>query len=643
MKRFLTLLALTACMIFTSSAQSVSPAATDEYCPMTDYTFTVTIPGTYSSFNVTAGAPTVVANPYDITSSSGTTTFKFKANFRDVNISQEFTVGYKNAANEDKTYVIAFKKIKSLFYPNIDQTCARITPNLPFIQAPTCQISTFNLSFSNIKFVTEFESPKSCFGSVTTYEYLLPSGWKLNSTTSNGTTWLAGDNNETITSDATTGNNGSIQIRATNSACSSPLLTKGQAVSVPVYRNAPAFTISPASMEINCTVVPTQTFTVSTTGTLVCPVTYDWNLGASNGWLLNGSPAPATFTTTDNFVTLTAASGTVLPSSVKVTPVLNGTSLTEITATILRAAPNYGMLGGTTNLCSGTSPSFYIYNSPSGSTYSWGAIAKAPSYNYHVVDVTTSSASSTTISKAADGIVDLSCRVENVCGQVSTLTRQDIRVGGYANGSTISGYTLAYPPCYTPLCTPPAVSNPISVTSPGGTLVYTGSAYNNTENNVNIYNTELSSGTWTLEQGTVFYWSSTSGNFMKFYPGGASPNYVKFRLTATTACGTVAYDFNFYPTTYSPPFFRVAPNPAKDRLTLTVGDRTTTKGLMTVTPESNIQEVTIFDREGRPVKKQRFGKGLTQTSLDVSNLKPGLYMIRIFDGKGYSTEKFVKE
>lgn len=645
MKRIFTLLVLKACVISTSFAQSISPAATDEYCPLVDYEFLVTIIGTNPSLSATSGGPTIAASPYQINTSSGTTTFKFKANFRDVNIKQEFTVSYKNSSGNDATYVIPFKKIRSFFYPNIDQTCATITPNLPVIQAPHCQISTFNLSFANIKYVTEFETPKSCFGNVTTYEYLLPAGWQLNSITSNGSTWIAGDNSETITSDATTG--GAVQIRAINSSCTNPLVMKSQIKTIPISRSNPLFTITPGTLPINCASTPTQTFTVSTAASLVCGVTYSWDLGASNGWLMAGNPAPETpFSTNDNFITLTVANGTVLPSSVKVTPVLNGVPQTQLTTVVSRAPTNYGLIGGVSELCSGTSVyPFSMYNVTPGSTFFWSYIAKLPNYGASVITVNTPTAGSTTITKIGDGVIDLHCTVNNVCGQQTTIVRSDIKVGGYTSTPPISGYTLATPPCFTPLCVPQPVANPITASSPFGTMVYTGVAYNNTENNLNITVPELESGTWSLITGTVAYWTPINGNFLKFYPsGGTSGSYVKFRLTKNSSCGTQYYDIDFHPVNYNPPYYRVAPNPVRNSLTVRKGEgQSSTVVAGKSFNDQPIQEITILDRNGKVIRRQSFGAGTTQAVLDVNTLVPGLYFLRIFDGKTFSSQKFIKE
>src|SRR4051812_49410191 len=58
-------------------AQSISPSPNNEYCPETEITFTVTIPGTYQSILGTATCYVTVP-PYNFSSSGGFTTFNFK-------------------------------------------------------------------------------------------------------------------------------------------------------------------------------------------------------------------------------------------------------------------------------------------------------------------------------------------------------------------------------------------------------------------------------------------------------------------------------------------------------------------------------------------------------------------------------------
>lgn len=72
---------------------------------------------------------------------------------------------------------------------------------------------------------------------------MLPVGWKLGSTTSDGSTWISGSNNETVTSDLTSGNGLSVKIRGINTSCGSGLV-KGIIKEIPITRPAPQLSIS---------------------------------------------------------------------------------------------------------------------------------------------------------------------------------------------------------------------------------------------------------------------------------------------------------------------------------------------------------------------------------------------------------------
>lgn len=98
-----------------------------------------------------------------------------------------------------------------------------------------CQVVNIPISFSNVQWKTEFETPSLCFGAINNYEYLLPAGWSIGATTSTGSNWIAGGNSVTVTSDAGSGDGGYIQVRASNSACGSGL-TAGPSTFISISR-----------------------------------------------------------------------------------------------------------------------------------------------------------------------------------------------------------------------------------------------------------------------------------------------------------------------------------------------------------------------------------------------------------------------
>lgn len=629
-----------------SAQQSISPIITNEYCPNTNITFTVTIPGYSPLVYGWTNNPTLISANYPPDNPAASTTFSFVGSFRDVNIAQTFQVSYKRQGKVDTIADFVFKRIKSLFYPNPtgssqSSPCQQFKANQTQINAPLCEIVNIPISVNAANWSTFGEGNDFCWGSIATYEYQLPVNWAIGSNISTGSNWIAGGTSVTVTSDLTTG--GVIIIRPTNN-CASGLANNGTQATISISRPSPTFSLSPTSVSIQCGTPLTQTFTVSMTGTTTCPVTYSWNLGDNNGWLYNGNPAPTTPFIAPASITLTSLAIAPSFANVTVTPLLNGIAQPALTAVTGFQAPNLGLVGGSSSICTGTSSPFYLYNAPSGSSVYWGVVATLPNYGANVVQVDNPYSSSTTLTKINSGVVNLTVSATDACNQTYTRTRENILVGGYANTSTVTGYTLAYPPCYTQGCTPSPVSNSIYADGPYGTMSYTGTAYLNTDNALTIYNSELSGGTWSLITGSVFHWSASSGTNLSFYPDGVSGSPVIFRLTNNNSCGTQYYDFTFYPAQYNTPYYYiVSPNPATTSLLLSVDETKLAKQNIIKSSKQDIKEITILDKMGTVVKKQTFGNGIRQVNLNVADLKTGYYILKIFNGNQYVSMKFMKE
>lgn len=207
MKKIINLLFVLILLISQSKAQTLSPDQNQEYCPKTNYNFVITVSGTVKSITPSGGSSVI-----------STLANAFTGRFDDVNTKQTFTVTYTDANGASVNFPFEFKKIKSLFYSH--PLCGYIQPNQTTITAPTCQVNTIPISFNNLQWFTQYESPTLCFGTVTTYEYQIPVGWKLGVTTCvNSNQWLAGSNNVSIVTDANSGDGGSVKIRPINSGC----------------------------------------------------------------------------------------------------------------------------------------------------------------------------------------------------------------------------------------------------------------------------------------------------------------------------------------------------------------------------------------------------------------------------------------
>jgi hypothetical protein len=233
MNRILTLMMLLFMTAASSLSQTISPAVDQEYCPGVDYTFTVTVPGALTSVASWTNSPMVVSS-----APPGSSTFNFVGRFQDANVTQVFRVFYTTSQGSSSVD-FEFKKIKSFFFTT---TCTFIYQNISSIESPPCQITTHNISFANIQYGNYTEEPDLCFGTINNYEYLLPQGWSLGSTVSNGTTWIPGGNNVTVTSDLDHGNGSAILIRPA-STCGAGLVNAVQRT-IPIFRNGPLLRIS---------------------------------------------------------------------------------------------------------------------------------------------------------------------------------------------------------------------------------------------------------------------------------------------------------------------------------------------------------------------------------------------------------------
>lgn len=404
MKKTLYIFALIAS--FCAKAQTILPTEGTELCPNQEYTFTVSgLPSNYSSLN-SIGQVNITQFP----SGSGTS-ITFKAKFGDVSGEQGFTVSYQGGSKPFK-----FTKVKSLFGGYSENF-----NNPTTLTVPICQTTPIALNISGNKYWNTSTNPYTTFGSITNYRYIIPAGWYLNSTLSNGTTWIYATGSVTITPNANTGNGATIQYVAKND-CSGAFF-EGNPRYISISRPNPTFTLSPTSLTFACGTPQTSTFTVSTTSSNSCSTSYNWNLGVNNGWLYNGSPAPASFSTTTSSITLTSANGNILPSTVNVTPILNGTSYAQMSCTTaFTAFSSSATITGNTAICPSNSVVCTINNLGAGNTVTWS------SSNTAVATVSGGTQSQVTVNGVANGFADIIATISNACGQ-TVIKKNTVYVG----------------------------------------------------------------------------------------------------------------------------------------------------------------------------------------------------------------------
>ena len=175
----------------------------------------------------------------------------------------------------------------------------------------------------------------------------------------------------------------------------------------------PRFTFYPLSLSLACGDTSSKTFTIIPENIPSgASVTY---LESYSNWSLISS------TTTTR--TLQPSSGTFLPSTVWVTPYINGVPYPSMTCAVSRSSfSSLATLAGNTIICPSENDVYTISGLGAGNTVSWS------SSNIAVATVSGGTQSQVTVNGLTNGNVDLIATITNSCGQPVTKTKT-INVG----------------------------------------------------------------------------------------------------------------------------------------------------------------------------------------------------------------------
>lgn len=590
MKKILYIFALIAS--FCADAQSISPTVGTELCPNQEYTFTVSgLSGNFSNIS-SIGPVTITQSP----SGSGTS-ITFKAKFADVTGEQGFKITHSNGNYEPK-----FTKVKSLFGGYSENFSNPTT-----LSVPICQTTPVALNISGNKYWNTSTNPYTTFGNITTYKYKIPAGWFLNATLSTGSNYITATGPVTLTPTANTGNGGLIEYIAKND-CSGAFF-EGTPRYITINRPNPTFTLNPSSLTFVCGTPQTRTFTVSASSTLNCPVTYNWNLGANNGWLYNGSPAPANFSTTTNTITLASANGNVLPSTVRVTPVLNGNNFPQMSCfTNWSPFVSNALINGNRVICLNSSNVFTISNLGNNSIV-WSL---SNPYNATIIN---SSQSQITINGFSTGALELIGTITNPCGQVDII-KKTLWVGAPLPLSEIQRVEFC-------------------------NFTFRAKDFPNTDSSAS-YSWQFISSSGNASQSNFY----TYGDFAQVT--ACPPFSITFKMIGTNSCGTTEQnvdlwlegddeEINRYAIRDKEKFstINVYPNPVNETLFVNLTDLNNNL--------SQVEETTIeiFDIQGKKVKN--IIEKNNNFSIDVKDLNKGIYLMKIQLKDTIETHKIVVE
>jgi hypothetical protein len=382
---------------------------------------------------------------------------------------------------------------------------------------------------------------------------------------------------------------------------------------------APSFSLVSSIPSIQCGSITPVTFTVNNGGNPTV-TGHTWNLGsANNGWLYNGSAAPATITTgaTVNAITLTPVCGSNL-GNVSATVAANANSYNTNTSSVSVTQPILS-INGNDAICSGT-PAYFINNLPCNATVNWQASPVG------IITITSPNDPQTTISKNIDGQVTLTATVSNVCGQTVVVTKTiSVGIPSMSDGTFTKNGQLI----------------PLAI-------------YNSTNTLCQMVQS-IVTGTW--QSATSVVWTDPGYSHPSVWQDYGFNNTTKistmklhiyqtpgtgfWTVTGSNGCGSTAYYITFDaiscsgsdPCTY----YRVSPNPSKTGDIVIIS-----KPAPIECPPIDplIARVNIYDQNGTLIQTKTNGKS-NNTSLRMPTTTKGFVIVEIISGKHTEKHKII--
>ena len=224
----------------------------------------------------------------------------------------------------------------------------------------------------------------------------------------------------------------------------------------------------------------------------------------------------------------------------------------------------------------------------------------------------------------------------------SSVTANRIYNGTFTLSATVTHCGITYPAVTKPgITTGASIYGSYSTSFDGGgpLIKYPQEGYNYIQPYSWVWaNVSFSTG-WSLVGGTISSWSYDGYN-LSFYLG---PNdWATFRVTVTHNGCTTTQDYTFVAQS-SFLLYRLTPNPADADLTVSVDEEKIRSGQISSAADQDIQRVVIVDGFGRIVRQQNYPQHTKKATINTSGLVTGMYVVRIFDGKKWSTMKFIKK
>ena len=161
----------------------------------------------------------------------------------------------------------------------------------------------------------------------------------------------------------------------------------------------------PSTKTIPCGSSDSQTFTVTNEYSTPNVTNHLWNLGADNGWLYNGNPAPETISTGNSNTLSLIPVCNKLKKDISVIVTAAGNNYQSNTASIINSSPSL-YINGNSTFCSG-SEVYSISNLPCNSSVAWSTSNSG-------IATINPSGSSTILTKTGNGDVVITATISGV-------------------------------------------------------------------------------------------------------------------------------------------------------------------------------------------------------------------------------------
>jgi N-acetylneuraminic acid mutarotase len=134
------------------------------------------------------------------------------------------------------------------------------------------------------------------------------------------------------------------------------------------------------------------------------------------------------------------------------------------------------------------------------------------------------------------------------------------------------------------------------------------------------------------------YWDGYNMTFT-MDPGA----WVVFSVNVTVNGCPKTLHYTFFPTNCDYSMYSLAPNPTTSDLVIYVDDEKLKKQKIKSSPDQVIQQVVISDKLGNVLRQQKYPSNTKKIRINVSGLAPDMYVAKIFNGKNWTTIKFMKK